>query len=322
MIEAHVAERCGADASCCAPVEDNRCYPLAKFVSGGSMFSHLALMMAASSLIVVCMFYPFLPGDYDGLAVTLSAMAQLFAMAGLVLVPLGAIWLPYEIKTAAAKSRARPGSRTGYWFGLASICAATIVAIVVSFGAGIDQHQSLGLVVIAIWAYVAVRLTARLKAMRDAEVPTFNPAPIYLVVLPIVAAVFKFTLVPQAAEFSRNRAIDDSSRIISDIERYRDTHGHYPQSLQSLWDDYRPSVIGVKGYCYEPNGEYYNLFFEHFAVALDMKEIVMYNQRDEQDFSSHNSDLLLLSAPQIRAQRGHVAAHDASRRHWKYFLFD
>jgi hypothetical protein len=81
-------------------------------------------------------------------------------------------------------------------------------------------------------------------------------------------------------------------------------------------------VIGVKGYCYEPNGEYYNLFFEHFAVALDMKEIVMYNQRDEQDFSSHNSDLLLLSAPQIRAQRGHVAVHEASQPHWKYFLFD
>jgi hypothetical protein len=285
------------------------------------MVRHLAFLMAASSLIVGCMFYPYLPGDYDGLAVTLSAMAQLFAMAGLVLVPLGAIWLAYEIKTAAAKSRA-PGKRTGYWFGLASIGAATLVAIVVSFGAAIDHHLSFGLGVIVIWAYLAFRLTARLKAMRDAEVPAFNLAPIYLVVLPIVAAVFKFTLVGHAAELSRNRAIDDSVRIISDIERYRDTHGHYPPSLHSLWDDYRPSVIGVQRYHYEPNGEYYNLFFEHFAVALDTKEIVMYNPRDEQDFSSHNSDLLQFSAAQIRAQRGHVAVHEAPRPNWNYFLFD
>ena len=286
------------------------------------MFRHLALMMVASSLIVACMFYPFLPGNYDGLAVTLSAMAQLFGMAGLLLVPLGAIWLVYEFKMRAANAGTRPGNRTVYWFGLASICASTLVAIVVSLGAAVDNHLSLGLGVIAVWAYVAFRFTAKLKAMRNAEVRTFNPAPIYLVVLPIVAAVFEFTLVGPAAEFSRNRAIDDSGRIIGDIEHYRDAHGHYPQSLQSLWDDYRPSAIGVKRYHYEPNGDYYNLFFEHFAIALDMKEVVMYNKRDEQDFSSHNSDLLLLSPAEVAAQRGHVAVHDASRPHWKYFLFD
>lgn len=286
------------------------------------MVRHLALTMVASTLIVACMFYPFLPGGYDSLAVTLSAMAQLFGMAGLLLVPLGAIWLAYEFSIGAAKAGSRPGNRMGYWFGLASICASTIVAIVVSLGAAVDNHFSLGLGVIAVWAYVAFRLAARLKARRNAEVWTFNPAPLYLVVLPIVAAVFEFTLVGPAAEFSRNRAIDDSARIISDIERYRDAHGHYPQSLHSLWDDNRPSVIGIKRYHYEPNGNYYNLYFEHFAVALDMKEIVMYNKRDEQDFSSHNSDLLLLSPSEVAAQRGHVAVHDASRPHWKYFLFD
>ena len=287
------------------------------------MIRHIAQMFAATLVIAACIFYPFLPGTYDGLAVTLSVMAQLFGMAGLLLVPLGAIWLVNEIRMHVATVRLPPGGRTDYWFGWASICAATIVAMVVALGAAaVDNHLSLGLGVIALWAVCASRLASRLRASRNAAARTFNPAPLYLIALPLVAAVLTFTLVAPASERSRNLSIDRSARLITDIERYRDAHGHYPVSLQSLWDDYRPSVVGVKRYHYEPYGDAYNLYFEHFAVALDMKEIVIYNKRDEQDFSSHNTDLLVLSPTEIAAQRGHVAVRNASRPHWKYFLFD
>jgi hypothetical protein len=60
------------------------------------MIKHLTAMLAAATLIVVCMFYPFLPGAYDGLAVTLSAMSQVFGVAGLLLVPIGVTWLVRE----------------------------------------------------------------------------------------------------------------------------------------------------------------------------------------------------------------------------------
>jgi hypothetical protein len=283
---------------------------------------HLSIIVATTLLIAGCMFYPYLPGDYDGLAVTLSVMAQLFAMAGLLLVPLGVIWLLYELASLAAKGEGPRRKKLAYWFGMASLCIATLVAIVVAMGATVDHHLSLALVVLALWAFCACRLAARLKVLRNAAERTFNPAPLYLIVLPVVAAILKFTLVVPASEFSRNWAIDESANLIREIERYREAHGHYPRSLQSLWDDYRPSVVGIKRYNYEPNGDDYNLYFEHFAVALDMKEIVMYNKRDEQDFSSHNTDLLTLSPAQITAQRGYVFARGAARPHWKYFLFD
>jgi hypothetical protein len=39
------------------------------------------------------MFLPFLPGEYDGLAVTLSALAQAFGVVGgVLLAPESAIW--------------------------------------------------------------------------------------------------------------------------------------------------------------------------------------------------------------------------------------
>ena len=67
------------------------------------MLKHVVGMIAAIMLIVGCMVYPFLPGDYDGLAVTLSVMAQFFAMAGLVLVPIGLAWLAYELRARTLK---------------------------------------------------------------------------------------------------------------------------------------------------------------------------------------------------------------------------
>jgi hypothetical protein len=279
-------------------------------------------MTAAVGLIIGCMFYPYLPGEYDGLAVTLSVMSQLFAMAGLLLVPLGLAWLAYEIRIRTRKPHERPLTDFGPWFAWAAIGVTTLVAVVVALGSVVDHHYSAGIVVLALWAYAATRLGGRLKSARGAVERAFNPAPLYLIVLPIVAAAFKFTLVGPAAEFSRNRAIDDSATLVRDIERYRDTHGQYPRSLESLWDDYRPSVKCVERFHYEPNGDFYNVYFEHFAVALYMQEIVMYNKRDEQDFSSHNIDLLQLSAAELNRVRGYTSVHDAGRPHWKYFLFD
>jgi hypothetical protein len=280
-------------------------------------------MAAALVVFTACLLYPFLPGTYDGMAVTLSAMAQLVGMTGILLVPLGAIWLAHDfLRTRSANAGTVPPNRVSYWLGWASLGAATLVVIIVSLGAIIDNHQSAGVVVLTLWAYCASRLAAGLRARRAAKSATLSAAPVYLVVLPTLAAALTFTVIAPASESSRNRAIDASARLIADIERYRDAHGHYPVSLQSLWDDYRPPVIGIERYRYEPNGDSYNLYFEHFAVALDQKEIVMYNPHGNQDFSSHNTDLLLLSPGQITAQRGHAPAHNASRARWKYFLFD
>jgi hypothetical protein len=286
------------------------------------MGRHVARMAVALLVFMACLLYPFLPGSYDGMAVTLSAMAQLVGMAGILLVPLGVLWLAHEFRMRAVNTGTVPPNRVSYWFGWTSLCAATLVAIVASVGAVIDSHQSAGVAALALWAYCASGLAAGLRARRNTERATLNVAPLYLVVLPTLAAVLTFTVIVPASEFSRNRAIDASARLIADIERYRDAHGHYPVSLQSLWDDYRPPVIGIERYHYEPNGNSYNLYFEHFAVALDQKEIVMYNPNGDQDFSSHNTDLLVLSPTEVAAQRGHTAVHDASRFRWKYFLFD
>jgi hypothetical protein len=125
-----------------------------------------------------------------------------------------------------------------------------------------------------------------------------------------------------AAAWSRDRAIANSAAIITDIERFRQRTGAYPAALNSLWPDYHPGSIGIDRYRYEPSGAGYNLYFEHPSTNLAVREIVMYNPRGGQDFSSHAFDLLRLSPEEIRRQRGHFASYDLPQAGWKRFLFD
>jgi hypothetical protein len=184
------------------------------------------------------------------------------------------------------------------------------------------MHLSFGLLLLLLWACSVFRLVAWLRRRRLADVRSFNPMPLYLIVLPLVAVGFRFTLVAAAVESSRQRAMDNCAGLIEDIERFRHTHGRYPSSLQSLHEDYKPRVIGVARYHYEPNGEGYNIYFKYFGTALDVWEIVMFNPRGEHEFTSHNADLLQYTPERLARSRGYFASRETGRPQWKYFLFD
>ncbi len=261
-------------------------------------------------------FLPFLPGGYDGLAVTLSAMAQMFGVVSLLQVPIGALWLIYEFRQRGSKPAGT------YYFALAALVAASLVAMVVALGAFATLGLSLGLLTLALWIYVVTRLAPRVKRLKMTARDSFHPAPLYLVCIPVVVALVQWTLIPQAVAFSRNYAIRQSTTLINDIEGYRQANGRYPASLAALHPDYKPGVIGIDQYHYEPYGDAYNLYFEQSAVAFGTQEIVMYNKLDEHHFPSHAMDILRWTPEQLRSRKAYYALHDAGIPHWKYFWFD
>jgi hypothetical protein len=276
------------------------------------MFRALLGVGAAALLVVALMLRPFLPGDHDRLASAVQTMMQFFALAGIVLVPFGIFWWVTEWRNAPRARRVAA---------LLAIGVATVVAGLLTLAAFFAVGPTLGVPAAAVWVVVAARLFAR-ATRTDHEARAFDPTPVHLVVLPLVALLTNFAILPRVEEHGRNRAIDNSSSLITDIERFRSTHGRYPASMLSVWQDYKPGVIGVPQYHYEPSGAAYSLWFEQPSHVFGTREFVVYNPRGEQQMTSHDSDLLRFTGDDLERRRGYYASRDASRPGWKRFLFD
>lgn len=72
-----------------------------------SLIKPLLQTTAFSALALGCMFYPFMPGTYDRMAVTISGMVQMLGVGGLLLVPIGVLWLIYDranVRRACSKA--------------------------------------------------------------------------------------------------------------------------------------------------------------------------------------------------------------------------
>jgi hypothetical protein len=289
------------------------------------MMMHFIQMGGILLLMVLGMFYPYFPGQYDGLAVTLSTMAQLTGIVGLLLVPMGALWLIYELRKRTRKKQNLPYASRGYFFAITSLIIASIVAMIVSLLAVLSMGLSFGLLTAALWIYIGARLIPGLKRVKNAETGNFNPAPLYLVFIPVAVLLFQLTLGARAMEFSRDRAILSSAELINDIENHRIEQGRYPSSLLAVNKDYQPSVVGVEQYYYAVQGDAYNLFFEQprfLLLEFGTREIVMYNRLDEHIMPSHVYWILIWTPEELATQQGWYAVHEASSPHWKYFWFD
>jgi hypothetical protein len=277
------------------------------------MIKHILGIVAVVAFVVLCTLLPFLPGSYDGLAVALSEMAHMFGTVGLLLVPIGLLWI------AADRSKRLVDKR--YLFPLLALIASTLVWAALWLAAIIQSGFVLGFAIVVLWIWV---LRKAWTCFRSKSSKRASALPFYLVAVPVVVALLQWALVERAIESSRNRAILNSTPLIAAIEDYRARNGKYPTSLLAEWPDYGPRVIGIREYRYEPHGEEYNLVFEQFNYRFGTREFVVYNPRDEHVMTAHASDILELTPAQLALERtrGHHARHDLPQPHWKIFWFD
>ena len=257
------------------------------------------------------------------MAATLSGMAQVLGLAGLLLVPIGVLWLVYDRATGGSRLGTIPRKGKSHWFGFCALGALLIVGAGVALAA-MQAAPSLAIGVIVLWVYAIRRAVPAVKQLVTNGYIGSNPAPLYLILVPSVLAIARLAFLESAVEMSRHRTIRGSAQFINAIESYHAAHGRYPLSLESVHHDYDPPTVGVERYRYEPHGQGYNVFFEQLTFPIGTQEFVMYNPRDEHVMIVHNQDLLESAQEQVdREQRFHArAARDAGVRHWKYFWFD
>src|SRR5688572_11586635 len=123
------------------------------------MLTSFLRITAATAVIVLCTILPFLPGQYDSLAVPLSGMSQLFAKVGLLLVPFGAIWMASGYWSRLAGKQ--------YVFAIAAVIGVSVVWGIVSLGAFLSSGLLLGLGSLALWAYVVSIVLPRLRLLKS-----------------------------------------------------------------------------------------------------------------------------------------------------------
>jgi hypothetical protein len=274
-----------------------------------NILRHVLIVTVTLLLLTLGMIYPFLPGDYDSLAVPLSTMIQVFGLVGLSLVPVGVLWVMI------------PKYRFG--FAISAIIVGTVVVLILALFATLSVGKSFGLLTLSLWITLTIFLIPQLKFLKGNTVGKIDILPLYLISIPIFALLLQLTLAKPLTRLSRNRAIANADRFIRHIEEYQIQRGAYPLTLQAQNKDYFPDVVGVERYLYAPHRKGYNLSFEQPRFLLDRfgtREWVVYNPLDENSVYSHTS--WLLPTEQEEASQGWYASGNTEHKHWKYFLFD
>ena len=143
-----------------------------------------------------------------------------------------------------------------------------------------------------------------------------------LVVSPTVVLTAQTMLVDAITTQARNRVIANGAPLIAERERDRERRGAYPESLFSIWGDYKPSTVGVERYHYERSGESYNVIVREPSLGFGTRRFVVYNPRDMQLVIVHEQDRLLLDEAALDADNaGDVVIETLPQPHWKAFLF-
>lgn len=261
-----------------------------------------------TAILLLAMLGPYLPGRFDASAATLSFVIQVASYVSLLFVPVGFAWMVSR-------------NRSSLWRRLTVGLAGLVVFVAVVSAVSVNQLAMGALLGLASTMFLRAAVRGMRANSEHAE-RTRLATPLYLAIIPVVLVAFISSVLPRAAEWSRDRAIRHSATLIAAIESYRQRQGHYPLSLQSLNRDVPTGVVGIERFHYEPNGQSYNLFFVRQHVALDAREVVMFNPRDEHGFASHELDLLQYDGEQLALRRGDRRRTPLGHPHWVSFLFD
>lgn len=289
------------------------------------LIKHLIFIGLIVALAGVGMFYPYLPGKYDALAVPISTLFQVWSGLGLPLLPIGAFWLGYEWRGQYRRKRNLSLSNQSYRFASFALVGVSLVLISVNLLVMLGYSFSLGLLVLALWLFLVFKAWRKIISWKNTESRSMNYCPLYLLLIPLILVFFQAAFAKSASQFSRKYAIDQSQELIQAIERHCSEQGTYPSTLLAVWPDYYPNVVGIESYHYALRGDAYDLYFEQPRFFFDnfgTREFVVYNNLDQQIMPSHTSWILIWSKQQLAANQGWYAVHKAAEKHWKYFWFD
>ncbi len=264
---------------------------------------HWLQLIALNLLTILCMLLPFLPGPYDNLSMALSAIMQSNGFFGLLLVPIGVLWLIQEIKRRVDGQDNTNNWSNGFYLASTATVLGTFIMLFFSFGMFMLVGITAALLSILFTIWCLYKIIPMIKDLKTQTRP-FHTAPLYLLSVPLIAFAFRMFLVGPVSDYSRNYAIENAQQLITEIENYYDAHHEYPQSIEELYHVPKPNIMGIEKFQYEKRGNDYNLWFIQWQAIIATKEVVVYNKRGDYNV------------------KGHYASFDAPKVNWRYYWLD
>lgn len=272
--------------------------------------AHLFRASLVVTVLIALTFLPFFPGSYDPLSKPLSGMAWILMRVGLLLVPIGGLWILFCGRSA---SGFRPPTWL-VWMTLGICILIALALILVAFAFGLLMAAGTG----AVAGLFIIRLTGYLRK----ATPISRTAMAFVAMTPILTLLAQLTFIEPIASRARNRVIASSAPLIAQIESFRTRHGAYPVSIFALYGDVKPGVVGVQHYHYERAGDAFNLIFEEPAPSFGLRRFVVYNPHDKQRLTVHETDRLQLDDAGLDVDNaGYTIVEPLSQPHWKLFTF-
>ena len=276
-------------------------YPLQKMNT-----SHWLKLIGLNVLFIAIILLRFVPGPPNQLVIAFATFGLVAGVLGLLLGPVSLMWTIVEFQKLRQKGQPSNHWITGYYF---AIAAAVICALYFLFTlALIITEAAYGLVPSAIVIGLALWLIIPgIKKLQQKDQTAFNPTPLYLFSVPLVALLVHAFLVVPVSNFSRSYAIKKTEPLINAIETFKAKEGHYPAAITDLQPLYlnkvpRPAIMGSEQFLYVRTADAYNLSFPQHLGATE--EWVVYN-KDKQ----YN-------------RKGHFASFEAKVPNWRYYWLD
>lgn len=187
----------------------------------------------------------------------------------------------------------------------ATLACLTYICLLLIVGIFVTQGIFAGILGLLIVIFFFTFLMKKINGLKESGDRKFNPAPVYLLTIPLIAFFTFMFLTNPVSDYSRNYAIKQGQSIIDSIENYYLQNGNYPESIKTIGINFpRPSVMGIQEFNYERNGDAYNLSFVQWQHLGATQEVVMFNKNDEHTVT------------------GHFASYHTKRPHWRYYWLD
>lgn len=268
--------------------------------------SHWLKLIGLNLLFVAILLMRFVPGPPNKVVVGLSNLCMVSMILGIILSPISLSWSIVELKKYKQLASSYDHWSTGYRFALiALVITGVFLALALFFSFSVKAYFILpALMVITV---VAIYSWPKIKSLRQTSLKKLNPAPFFMLTLPLVILLAHAYLVVPISAYSRAYAIKKTEPLIRALENYKTKEGHYPEAITDLQPVYlpkipRPGIMGSEQFWYEKTADTYSLSFQQHLGATE--EWVVYNNANQYH------------------HKGYFASFETKVPKWRYYWFD